>query len=116
MRQVNRSVVVIRPLQPYMDWCNSMPNIEKTGKYTLECAQEDCLALLVPMRVFMRSHAKWIDKIYKDIFEEMLNAWCTERALWPKDVTLPMFREWFKVEINSEVFDTTSKVLIRESE
>jgi len=116
LRQVNRSVAVIKPLQPYVDWCNSMPDIEKTGKYTLEDAQDDCLALLVPTRMFMPGYDRWINKIYKDIFAEMLNAWCTDSGLWPKDVTLAMFREWFKVEIHSEVLDTTSKALIHETE
>ena len=116
LRQVNRSVAVIKPLQPYVDWCNSMPDIEKTGKYTLECAQEDSLALLVPTRVFMHRYDRWVGKMYKEIFAEMLNCWCTDRGLWPKDVTRKMFREWFKVEIHSEVLDTTSKALIHEIE
>ncbi len=35
----------------------------------------------------------------------MLAGWVTDEALWPRDRTFEMFREWFEVQLSSIVQD-----------
>src|SRR5438874_5738361 len=42
---------------------------------------------------------------YDILFEEQLESWWTDEALWPKERDLKMFLDWFEVEFHSLVLD-----------
>jgi hypothetical protein len=46
MFTVNRSVAIIRPKQPFVDWANSVSNDGK--QYTIEELNTECNAILLP--------------------------------------------------------------------
>jgi hypothetical protein len=39
-------------------------------------------------------------------FEEELNGWYTDPALWPRDRSLKMLKEWCSFELHTVVVDT----------
>jgi hypothetical protein len=43
---INRSVAVIKPKQPFLDWLNALPDSEQP--FTLTDLQTDCTVLLLP--------------------------------------------------------------------
>ena len=57
---------------------------------------------------------RYIKKNYDIIFEFELFGWITVEELWPKKRNWGMFKEWFNVEINSEVFDLVDESIERE--
>ena len=44
--------------------------------------------------------------IIGELFEEELKGWYTEPALWPRDRSLTMLREWCSFELHTVVVDT----------
>jgi hypothetical protein len=103
MQSINRTAVVIKPKQPFVDWLNSIPG-EKSD-YTLEKMPSEHTTYLIPEFFGPDESRTYIKKIYSYIFEFELFGWYTPEELWPQKRTWNMFQEWFDIEINSEVFD-----------
>ena len=103
MESINRTAVVIKPKQPFIDWLNSIP--DEDIDFTLEQVSEDNITFLISEYDDPRDSRAYIKKIYSDIFEFELFGWIVTEELWPKKRTWEMFQEWFSIEINSEVFD-----------
>ena len=49
---------------------------------------------------------RWVHKNYKRLFEMELSDWYTDPSLFPKNLTLDLFHEWFEVECHSVIIDT----------
>ena len=103
MQSINRTAVIIKPKQPFVDWLNSIPDEEVV--FTLERVSEDNITFLIPPYESPDESLAYIKKIYSYLFEFELFGWYTDKKLWPKKRTWKMFQDWFEVEINSEVFD-----------
>ena len=103
MQSVNRSAVVIKPKQPFVDWINSIP--DENIDFTLEQISTDNITFLIPEHDDPKDAKNYIKKRYKQIFEWELFGWIVTEELWPKKRTWEMFQEWFSIEINSEIFD-----------
>ncbi len=103
MHSINRTAVIIKPKQPFLDWLNSIPGDDID--YSLEQISTDNLAFLIPEYDSPEGSMNYIRKKYSQIFEWELWGWIRAEELWPKNRTWKMFQEWFGIEINSEVFD-----------
>lgn len=78
MYSINRSIAIIRPKQPFVDWANQLPDAEiKSSLYDFNT---DCLAILLPEYNTEEEAIRYINKIYEDVFIEELYGWCTEDA------------------------------------
>jgi len=105
---LNRGVLIVTPAKPYMDWAAGLddsgivPDVE--GEKTV---------YLVPE--FEDDEAERVLRlVYSEVFERELFGWHTDDAVWPKQRTFAMFRQWFKVEMHSVVEDLCSGALIDE--
>ena len=103
MENINRTAVVIKPKQPFIDWLNSIPG--ESSDNTLETTSTDNITFLIPEFFGPNESMDYIKKRYFQIFELELLGWYTAKELWPKKRTWEVFQEWFDIEINSEVFD-----------
>lgn len=103
MNSLNRQVAVVKPKEPYVDWVNSLPGMDEP--VTIEFLNNDCTALLIPVYDNDIGSLKFIKRVYKEIFEIELNSWVTDKKYWPHKRPYALFREWFKIEIHSEVYD-----------
>lgn len=102
MNEIPRSLIILKPKQPFVDWLNDWG---EEGKMALEETFCDLDAILIPecdsedeTMVFVRVNAR-------KLFEHVLDDWCTDRSLWPKDLDYDKLREWFDIGIHSSVFD-----------
>jgi len=112
MDSINRSVAVIKPKQPLLDWLNALPDTDLP--YMLADFQTDCTVLLLPEFDDDLQALKFIKKIYKGIFEKELDSFCTDPEYWPSKRDYKTFLLWFDIELHSEVFDTVDKEIIKE--
>jgi len=108
---LNRSAVVLKPRQPFVDWINSLPGDDKG---TLARLREEGTILLVPEFQDRKEGILYLKKICPDLFAHQLWAWYTDDTAWPKPRDWTVFQEWFDIEICSEVLDTVKGKLERE--
>jgi hypothetical protein len=105
MFQIDRSVAIIKPKQPFVDWVNSVPDAGD-DQYTVQDFSTDCSVILLPV-VDSDEHAEaFIKDMFQDIFELELSSWVVVDDMWPENLTYKMFLEWFDVEYHSMAFDS----------
>ncbi len=92
---LNRSAVVVRPRQPFVDWLRSVEELE-VPNITLE--QLDKTLYLVPDYEDPNDAEKVLKRVCDDIFCRELEAWYTDAHTWPKDRSWRVFKEWFDTE------------------
>ena len=107
MFQIDRSVAIIKPKQPFVDWANSFPDAGD-DQYTIQDFSSDCSVILLPEADSDEHSKSLLRKIFKDVFELELSSWMKDDDTWPEDITYEMFLEWFDVEFHSMVFDSLS--------
>jgi len=47
----------------------------------------------------------WIRKKYSKIFEFELDSWRTDKKKWPQRRNFKMFKEWFRYDVTTTIFD-----------
>ncbi|HSE22615.1 MAG TPA: hypothetical protein VLB68_13195 [Pyrinomonadaceae bacterium] len=104
MPGVNRSLMVVKPKQPFLDWLNSLDNDDEMN-LTLEELQNDSTAYLVPEYETPEDQAEIVVWSHNYVFEEELMAWYTFEEEWPPTRDLDTFLEWFEVEFHSTIMD-----------
>ncbi|MGA2091098.1 MAG: hypothetical protein ABSH12_06525 [Endomicrobiales bacterium] len=106
----NRSIIIIEPKQPFIDWLNSVnPTAQcKLGEIN------DLTAYLIPDCVDNKELTRFLKANYKPIFEEELFGWMENEKLWPKKRTYDMFREWFKINFHSMIYEMCDSNILKE--
>jgi hypothetical protein len=112
MDTINRSIAVVKPKQPFLDWLNALPDSVQPS--TLADIQTDCTVLLLPEFGNDLQAQNFFKKIYRDIFERELDSFCTDPDWWPSKRDYKTFLQWFDIELHSEVFDTVDMEIIKE--
>lgn len=100
---VDRSAVVLKPTQNFLNWLKSTD--ENMPELTLEQLRSNCSVFLVPEFDSPEEVVSYFDEKYLSIFEAELSGWEENRQLWPKDMSLQTFWTFFDMEINDAVFD-----------
>ncbi|ETR71728.1 MAG: hypothetical protein OMM_07926 [Candidatus Magnetoglobus multicellularis str. Araruama] len=103
MYTINRSICVIKPKAPCIEWVNSLPDTDEP--FTLEESMNDCTAILLPEFDVEENINNYIKHLFAEIFEMELEDWCTNKNKWPQNRTYQLFLDWFEIEIHSTVFD-----------
>ena len=113
MYEVNRSVFIVIPREPFWYWLNELPDSDLGGLNLIDL-QEDANSYLVD--ACENADELWdiIEERVEEIFAAELADWCADEAHWP-DLHLDIFREWFDVELSSIVTDLSSEPLQLES-
>ena len=112
MQCINRTAVVIKLKQPFVNWLNSISG--QSSDNALELASPENLTFLIPEFFGPDESLSYIRKRYSQIFEYELIGWCKDEQLWPANRNWKMFQEWFSVEINSEVLDLVDEDIEKE--
>lgn len=103
MQSINRTAVVVKPKQPFIDWLKSMPDDD--SDYGLKEVSEDNLTFLIPEFNSPDEAMEYIRERYGLILEWAFGGWAATEELWPAKRNWKMLNEWFDIEIHSEVFD-----------
>jgi hypothetical protein len=86
MHIIDRSIAIIKPKQPYVDWANQLP--DANSEASLDDLQRDCFALLIAEYDNGEEAIEHINEMWEDLFEEKLLGWSTNEDWWPKERTL----------------------------
>lgn len=108
LETVNRSVIVVRMKQPYVDWANKLPDrneLEVKYPQTVELMNEDAEAYLVPEIFDQDEWDAYLETRWPILFDELLMGWTSDATLWPKRRSLKLLKEWFDITIHSLVKD-----------
>lgn len=112
MYEVNRSVFLLVPLDPFWNWLQSLPGDHLNG-LTLEDLQADANAYLV--RPCETADEVWdeIEARFEDLFAAELADWCEDESEWP-DLHPDIFNEWFDIQLSTVITDLEAEPLARE--
>lgn len=113
MQFINRSIAIIKPKQPFVDWINST-DPDSGRKISLEQASSDPTCILLPEFDSPKGARSYIKRIYDDVWLWELMAWWTDESVYPKKRSFEKFYEWFDIELGSEVFDWLNKPIEKE--
>lgn len=108
MYAVDRSVAIVRPREPFLDWIKNLPGSEID--ITLEQLRTDSTVYLIPDFDEVEDALAAIDHIYGNIFEAELAEWSEEESTWPQERNLKLFWKWFDVSLHSLVIDITEDI------
>jgi hypothetical protein len=106
---VNRCAMTVKPKEPYAEWANRAA----TSFETLEELQRSARVVLLPPAVYEDREA-FLAKYAQTLFELELEAWTSDRRLWPSVRNADVFREWFEVTFHALVVDFFGGELIEE--
>ncbi|MBW2490317.1 MAG: hypothetical protein JRE65_04130 [Deltaproteobacteria bacterium] len=113
MFQIDRSVAIIKPKQPFVDWANSVGDEE--NQYSIQDFSTDCSVILLPVVDSDEQAEAFIEDMFQDIFELELSSWIVVDEMWPDNITYKMFLEWFEVEYHSMAFDSLKDDIEKEA-
>ena len=105
MFEVNRSVLVLRPKQAFVDWLFSLPFSWDTKVVNLAQLQHDCNALLIPPAEHIEDVQKFIRQHWHALLQAELLDWCEDSTLWPEKITQNLFSQWFDITLHSVLTD-----------
>ena len=104
---LNRSAVVVRYRQPFVDWVCSF---DDDGGLTLLEANDDPTIYLVEAGS-EQEFERWLRLNHDLIFEDLLDDWYNDEASWPEDRTLETLKLWCEFDFHSTVYDTGETAL-----
>lgn len=113
MYEVNRSVFIVVPREPFWQWLSNLPHSD-LGDLTLAELQQDANSYLVPACQNIDEVWDEIEARTETIFAAELADWCDDESYWP-DLTAELFNEWFNVQISSIVTDLAEEPVEREA-
>jgi len=96
LKEVIRSVIVLKPKQPFVDWANQF--VSRRMQVTLEDARRDCPAILVPFIGDFKVQRSeewlldWFASVGDAVFQKMLNQYSEDRRSWPDTEDFATFR------------------------
>ncbi len=104
MEALNRSVVIVKPLRPYLEWAKG-DDAEGFAELVFENLRREPHVYLLPEYEDPTSQQEVLEEFWPALFEAMLGGWVTDEAFWPKKRTPRMFQEWFEIQMSSMVQD-----------
>ena len=88
---INRSVLIVRPKQPYIDWANSMDDGGPLAN--LKSMRKSPNTFLVDEIFYIDDLSLIINEYWETLFEIQLNNWMRDPDVWPEELTREMFEQ-----------------------
>lgn len=102
LNRVNRCVVVIRPLAPYLEWASKVSDDDFLDE---EDAEVLASAYLLPDLDDEDDAEELLAKNAARIFEGELAQWHDDESRWPKTRDLDTLLQWFAIDLVPLVMD-----------
>ncbi|QTE21543.1 hypothetical protein [Polaribacter cellanae] len=101
---INRSAIIVKPKQPFIDWHNNLYPDSKMDEididiYLVNDAIEDL--------------EKFLKKKFDKIFTMVLEDWHTNKKEWPQRRNYKMFNQWFRVEVSETIYDLEKEPVLK---
>ena len=104
---LNRTALIVRPRQPFVDWVRGVEDDD-----VVPDAEGEQTVYLVPEVDTETDLDSVLRAVYAEIFERELDGWYTDESLWPADRTLSMFKQWFQIEHHTIIEDLCAEPLV----
>jgi hypothetical protein len=102
---INRSAIIIKPLQTFLDWLNNLYPNEEMGDI------RDINTYLVTDEI--EDLETYLKKKFDKFFIMELEAWHTNKKEWPQKRNYKMFKLWFRVETSQMIYDLEKKPILK---
>ena len=107
MNPINRSAVVVKPAQPFLDWLH---RVDPTSRHlSLDDLRGEPTIRLLPEWETGEEVLDNLAEVSNQIFEEQLDGWYRVPSVWPDDSDLEAFLRWFDCSFHSIVIDVCDK-------
>ena len=97
---LNRSALIVRPRQPFLDWAAQLDDSQ-----VIPSVEDEQSVYLVPSFEDDEELEAVLKNVYREIFESELFGWHTDKTAWPKKRSLATFKQWFQIEWHTIVED-----------
>ncbi|MBT8244462.1 MAG: hypothetical protein HKP48_07390 [Winogradskyella sp.] len=101
---INRSAIIVKPKQPFIDWHNSLYPDSKMDEIDIDIYLVDDS---------INDLEKWLKKKFDKLFTMVLYDWHTNKKEWPQRRNYKMFKQWFRVEISETVYDLEKRPILK---
>lgn len=111
----NRQLIVLKPKEPFLKWIvEADPDSPKPN---VKGFLNDLDSYLIPEAAgeTKADVKRWVNKHWRLFFEQMLNDWYVDEALWPKNRSAKLFNEWVEIRHHSMVWDLVEEDIAYET-
>lgn len=112
MDTLNRSAIVVKPKQPFLDWLHAADPTSH-GITLLDVGREPPI-YLIPECDTNGELEDVLRELCEEIFEEQLAGWYRETSAWPQDRSYETFCQWFEYRHHSMLVDLCDEPLIHD--
>lgn len=105
MYLVDRSVVVLKPTQNFLDWLNSTHSSHDMPDLTLNQIRLNCTTFLIPQCDQPEQAVAYIGDRFQEILDAELSTWVADDGELPPNRDFEMFVNFFELEIHDTVLD-----------
>lgn len=105
---LNRAAIILKFKEPAVRWINEADPYDDDPEIDADTANHERTVYLISDKDGDTSATieRWIRRNWKILFEQELEGWYTDSSLWPQNLTIKLFREWFEVEYHTCIVDT----------
>jgi hypothetical protein len=108
----NRTAIVVRPGQPFLDW---LYRADPTSReLSLEDLQREPTVYLLPDCDNYEEVRQHLKQVCNEIFDQELDGWHRVPSSWPAERDLEIFDLWFEWSFHTMVIDVSHNPLLRE--
>lgn len=104
---INRSAIVVKPLQPFYDWINAIYP-DSPVPFTNEAT-----VYLLKVKDSTGEIENWLKRNFDNIFQNELNEMHTDENDWPQKRTYKLFSAWFETSVQATIFDMEETAIIK---
>ena len=114
MKLLNRSAVLLQPLQPYLDWINALPLevSELQQPLAVGALNDEGRVYLMDEFETQNEADQALNRCWQQLFENELGAWDELALHWPEQLTQQQFSQWFEMKAAPLAFDCSKKPLM----
>jgi hypothetical protein len=112
MITINRTAIVVRPGQPFLDWLHGAD--PTSTELSLEDLRREPTVYLLPECENEQEARMRLEEVSGQLFEEQLDEWYRVPSSWPKRRDLDAFDRWFEWSFHPIVVDLCDDPLLRE--
>lgn len=111
---INRAAVILEYKAPAIKWINTSDPLDDDPGITGDSVNKDLNVYLIKDEDADTPDIlnKWIKLNYKNLFENELEGWYTDKRLWPPKRDLKLFKKWFEVQCHTVLIDTVEEPII----
>lgn len=92
IKDINRLGIAIIPQTPFLEWLEA--HLGRSKNYNMNC---DIFLFEVDDDFTIHQLPDLLKKNHKDIFENILNDWSSNRSIWP-EISYEIFTSWFEIK------------------